>query len=56
MKIHKCATCGEEFHSPPYWTEEDARKEAEENGIDLSKTVTVCDDCYNRLMLIEVEH
>ena len=30
------------------WTEEEAKKEAEDNGFDINLCGSVCDDCYNK--------
>lgn len=32
------------------WSEEEALKEAKENGFDANTCVMVCDDCYKKIM------
>ena len=49
--IYTCANCGKRFESE--WSDEEVRKEAEENGFgDLpdDEKAIVCDDCYNKIM------
>lgn len=53
IREYDCAKCGEHCHvtDEDDWTEEDARKEAIENGFDpdASDMAVICDVCYKEM-------
>jgi len=45
---YQCSMCGETYEKG--WTEEEARKEQNDNGWSDLDCDLVCDDCYNQIM------
>ncbi|MDH5183392.1 MAG: hypothetical protein OEX12_05825 [Gammaproteobacteria bacterium] len=44
---YQCAECNQVFQYE--WSDEEARAEAAENGLDPDICDIVCDDCYKRI-------
>jgi len=44
----KCAFCGQDCRIDAKWTEEEMKKEAKHNGVDLDTSVIACGNCYKK--------